>query len=175
MLAMTPSFSMLRVKRTAPCQRGFKRLGAGGQVGAGDHFAGAQHAQVVGLGWLAGDGHGGKPAEADYLRMLGASEVIASAAYLPAGTKPLEPALWQGAVDSLGGAPLAALTRSMQKDGVIASIGNAAGLDFNGSVFILRGVRLIGVNSDNEPELRDRIWKRLGSDLRPRHLAQIAR
>ena len=59
---------------------------------------------------------------------------------------------------------------------MIASIGNAAGLDFNGNVmpFILRGVRLIGVNSDNEPELRDRIWKRLGSDLRPRHLARIA-
>ena len=101
--------------------------------------------------------------------------MIASAD-LPAGTKPLEPALWQGAVDSLGGAPLAALTRSMQREGVIASIGNAAGLDFNGNVmpFILRGVRLIGVNSDNEPQLRDRIWKRLGSDLRPRHLAQIA-
>jgi putative YhdH/YhfP family quinone oxidoreductase len=117
----------------------------------------------------------GKPAEAEYLRSLGASEVIASAD-LPAGTKPLEPALWQGAVDSLGGAPLAALTRSMQREGVIASIGNAAGLDFNGNVmpFILRGVRLIGVNSDNEPELRDRIWKRLGSDLRPRHLSRIS-
>ena len=118
----------------------------------------------------------GKPAEADYLRALGAAEVIASAE-LPAGTKPLEPALWQGAVDSLGGAPLGALTRSMQKEGVIASIGNAAGLDFGASVmpFILRGVRLIGVNSDNEPEVRNRVWKRLGSDLRPRHLAQIAR
>jgi acrylyl-CoA reductase (NADPH) len=118
----------------------------------------------------------GKPAEADYLRMLGASEVIASAD-LVMGTKPLEPALWQGAVDSLGGAPLGALIRSMRKDGVIASIGNAAGLDFSTSVmpFILRGVRLLGVNSDNEPELRDRIWKRLGSDLRPRHLAKIAR
>jgi putative YhdH/YhfP family quinone oxidoreductase len=118
----------------------------------------------------------GKPEQAQYLKDLGASEVIASAD-LPAGTKPLEPALWQGAVDSLGGAPLAALTRSVQKDGVIASIGNAAGLEFNASVmpFILRGVRLIGVNSDNEPELRDRIWKRLGSDMRPKHLAQIAR
>ncbi len=117
----------------------------------------------------------GKPDQADYLRMLGASEVIASAD-LPAAAKPLEPALWQGAVDSLGGAPLAALTRSMQKDGVIASIGNAAGLDFNGNVmpFILRGVRLLGVNSDNDPKLRDRIWQRLGSDLKPRHLASIA-
>lgn len=117
----------------------------------------------------------GKPDQADYLRMLGAAEVIASAD-LPAGTKPLEPALWQGAVDSLGGAPLAALTRSMQKEGVIASIGNAAGLDFSGNVmpFILRGVRLLGVNSDNEPALRERIWQRLGSDLKPRHLARIA-
>ena len=118
----------------------------------------------------------GKPAEADYLRSLGASEVIASAD-LPAGSKPLEAALWQGAVDSLGGAPLGALTRHMHKDGVIGSIGNAAGLDFSSSVlpFILRGLRLIGVNSDNEPELRERIWKRLGGDMRPRHLARIAR
>jgi acrylyl-CoA reductase (NADPH) len=118
----------------------------------------------------------GKPAEAPYLRTLGAAEVISSAD-LPAGAKPLEPALWQGAVDSLGGAPLGALTRSVQREGVIASIGNAAGLEFTTSVmpFILRGVRLIGVNSDNEPDVRDRIWKRLGSDMRPRHLAQIAR
>jgi acrylyl-CoA reductase (NADPH) len=118
----------------------------------------------------------GKPGEAQYLQLLGASEVIASAD-LPAGTKPLEPALWQGAVDSLGGAPLAALTRSMRKDGVIASIGNAAGLEFTTSVmpFILRGVRLLGINSDNDPELRARIWQRLGTDLRPKHLAQIAR
>jgi putative YhdH/YhfP family quinone oxidoreductase len=117
----------------------------------------------------------GKPGEADYLRMLGASEVIGSAD-LPAGAKPLEPALWQGAVDSLGGAPLGSLVRTMQKDGVIAAIGNAAGLDFNGNVmpFILRGVRLVGVNSDNEPALRNRIWERLGSDLKPRHLERIA-
>jgi len=117
-----------------------------------------------------------KPAEAGYLKLLGASEIVASAD-LPVGTKPLEPALWQGAVDSLGGAPLAALTRSMRRDGVIASIGNAAGLDFAASVmpFILRGVRLLGINSDNEPEVRDRIWQRLGTDLRPKHLADIAR
>jgi acrylyl-CoA reductase (NADPH) len=117
----------------------------------------------------------GKPAQAQYLKALGASEVIASAD-LPPATKPLETALWQGAVDSLGGAPLAALTRTMRKDGVIASIGNAAGLEFTTSVmpFILRGVRLLGINSDNEPALRERIWQRLGTDLRPKHLANIA-
>lgn len=118
----------------------------------------------------------GKPQEAQYLRELGAQEVIASAD-LATGAKPLEPALWQGAVDSLGGAPLSALTRTMRKDGVIASIGNAAGLDFTTSVmpFILRGVRLLGINSDNEPEVRERVWQRLATDLRPRHLAAIAR
>ena len=116
-----------------------------------------------------------KLAEADYLRSLGAAEVVDGTG-LPAGRRPLETALWQGAVDSLGGEPLAALTRTVQKDGVIASIGNAAGIELNTTVmpFILRGLRLIGVNSDNEPALREHLWQRLGSDLRPRHLAALA-
>ena len=116
-----------------------------------------------------------KPAQAQYLKELGAGEVIA-AGDLPPATRPLEKAQWAAAVDSLGGEPLAALTRTMQKDGVIASIGNAAGLEFATSVmpFILRGVRLIGVNSDNDPQVRDHVWRRLATDLRPRHLARIS-
>jgi acrylyl-CoA reductase (NADPH) len=116
-----------------------------------------------------------KPAQAQYLKELGASEVIA-ASDLPAATRPLEKAQWAAAVDSLGGEHLAGLTRTMQKDGVIASIGNAAGLEFTTTVmpFILRGVRLIGVNSDNDPPLREHVWRRLSGDLRPRHLARIA-
>lgn len=116
-----------------------------------------------------------KVAEADYLRNLGAAEVV-DAATLAVGDKPLESAVWQGAIDSLGGEPLAGLTRTTQKDGVIAAVGNAAGHTFSTSVmpFILRGTRLIGVNSDNDPELRARIWQRLGGDLRPRHLTDIA-
>lgn len=117
----------------------------------------------------------GKPAQAPYLKALGASEVVA-ASDLAAATRPLEKALWAGAVDSLGGEPLAALTRTANKDGVIASIGNAAGQELVTTVmpFILRGVRLIGVNSDNEPALREHVWRRLASDLRPRHLGRIA-
>jgi putative YhdH/YhfP family quinone oxidoreductase len=116
-----------------------------------------------------------KTHQADYLRRLGAAEVVASGD-LPPATKSLEKARWQGAVDSLGGEPLAVLTRTVQKDGIIASIGNAAGIELGTTVmpFILRGVRLVGVNSDNAPTLRNRIWQRLGSDLRPRHLASIA-
>jgi acrylyl-CoA reductase (NADPH) len=116
----------------------------------------------------------GKPAEAGYLKELGAASVIASSE-LQTGSRPLESAQWQGAVDSLGGEPLAGLIRTTQKDGVIASIGNAAGIAFSSTVmpFILRGVRLIGVNSDNDVPLRERLWQRLATDLRPRHLDRI--
>ena len=65
----------------------------------------------------------------------------------------------------------------MQREGVIASLGNAMGIEFSSTVmpFILRGVRLIGVNSDNEPPLRERMWQHLATDMKPRHLKKIAR
>ena len=115
-----------------------------------------------------------KPAEAQYLRELGAAQVLA-ASELDTGSRPLESAQWAAAVDSLGGEPLAGLLRTMGKDGVVASIGNAAGIALSTTVmpFILRGVRLVGVNSDNEPALRERLWQRLATDLRPRHLDRI--
>jgi acrylyl-CoA reductase (NADPH) len=116
-----------------------------------------------------------KLAESAYLQSLGAAEVI-GAASLSQGKRPLESALWHGAVDNLGGAALAGLTRTMQKDGVIASIGNALGIEFSTTVmpFILRGVRLLGVNSDNDRALRDHLWQRLGTDLRPQRLDAIS-
>jgi acrylyl-CoA reductase (NADPH) len=117
-----------------------------------------------------------KTSERDYLLGLGAAEVVDSAS-LAVGQRPLETATWQGAVDSLGGQALSDLIRTMQREGVIASLGNAMGIEFSSTVmpFILRGVRLIGVNSDNEPPLRARLWERLATDLKPRHLAKIAR
>lgn len=116
----------------------------------------------------------GKPAQAQYLRELGAADIVA-ASDLDGGKRPLESARWAAAVDSLGGEPLAGLLRTMGKDAVVASIGNAAGIALETTVmpFILRGVRLIGVNSDNEPALRERVWRRLATDLRPRHLDRI--
>ena len=116
----------------------------------------------------------GKPEQAGYLKDLGAASVIASSD-LQTGSRPLESAQWQAAVDSLGGDPLAGIIRTTQKDGVIASIGNAAGIAFSSTVmpFILRGVRLIGVNSDNDVPTREHVWQRLATDLRPRHLERI--
>jgi acrylyl-CoA reductase (NADPH) len=117
----------------------------------------------------------GKDSSFDYLKGLGAVETL-SRHGLEMGKRPLEKSLWAAAFDSVGGEQLSWLTRTMQKDGVIASFGNAGGADFAASVFpfILRGVRLIGVNSDNSPELRREVWRRLGSDLHPRFLDRIA-
>jgi len=118
----------------------------------------------------------GKDAEHDFLRRLGASEVLARQS-LEMGARPLEKALWAAAFDSVGGEQLAWLTRTTQTDGVIASIGNAGGVELRTTVlpFILRGVRLIGVSSVDTPmPLRRKIWARLGADLKPRHLEDIA-
>lgn len=116
-----------------------------------------------------------KADQADYLLGLGARRVVDGVAPKGAPNRPLESAQWAAAVDSLGGEPLAALIPRMHKDAVIASIGNAAGIAFSTTVmpFILRGVRLIGVNSDNDVAMREHLWQRLATDLRPRHLAQL--
>jgi NADPH:quinone reductase-like Zn-dependent oxidoreductase len=92
--------------------------------------------------------------------------------------RPLERAQWAGALDSAGGDMLSWLTRSMQQNGVIASFGNAGGAELHTSVypFILRGVRLIGVDSAaTQMPLREKIWQRLAGELRPARLAAIAR
>ncbi len=107
-----------------------------------------------------------------WLRSLGAAEV---AAPLAVGERPLERAAWSGALDSLGGPALDALLRTMLPDGVVAAFGNASGNGLPTSVlpFILRGVRLIGINANSPMPLRQRIWSRLGADLRPRHAALV--
>lgn len=109
-----------------------------------------------------------------WLRGLGAAQVRPP---LAVGGKPLEAATWSGALDSLGGAALDALLRSAAPGGVIAAFGNAAGNDLPTSVlpFILRGVRLVGIVANSPMPLRRRIWERIATDLRPRHLEQIAR
>lgn len=119
----------------------------------------------------------GKADESGYLKEIGAAEVLDRNA-LEMGKRPLEKPLWAGAVDSLGGEPLAWLTRTMNQNGVIASIGNAAGIELHTTVFpfILRGARLLGVDSAyTAMAVRRRIWQRLGDDLRPRHLDAVTR
>ena len=118
----------------------------------------------------------GKAGQADYLKGLGAKEIIGRNDIRDSG-RPLESPLWAAALDSVGGAQLSWLARSMQKDGVIAAFGNAGGVEFKGNVlpYILRGVRLLGVNVNNPVARMKSIWARLATDLKPRHLERIAR
>ena len=119
----------------------------------------------------------GKAEEADYLESIGARRVLLRDD-IDFGRRPLEKAEWAGAIDNLGGEYLAWLTRTMRYGGNIASIGLAASHELNTTVmpFILRAVCLLGINSVDTPrDLRRAVWRRIGGDLRPRHLATIGR
>lgn len=117
----------------------------------------------------------GKPAEADYLQSLGAAEVIERAA-LAAPGKPLQKERWAGVLDSVGSHTLANAVAQTRYGGTVTACGLAQGLDFPGSVapFILRGVKLIGIDSVMAPAARRvAAWQRLASDLDADKLALI--
>jgi NADPH2:quinone reductase len=119
----------------------------------------------------------GKANEADYLHALGATDVIARGS-LEMGTRPLEKALWAGAVDPVGGDVLAWLTRTMAYGGCIANSGLTGGIELKTTVlpFILRGVKLLGIDSVMCPAAtRREVWQRLAGDLKPAHLATATR
>jgi putative YhdH/YhfP family quinone oxidoreductase len=120
----------------------------------------------------------GKESEADYLRGLGAKEVMSRKSLDLAKVKSLDKTTWAGAVDNLGGDVLAWMVSTMMQGGTIASIGLAASMSLNTTVapFILRGVCLLGIDSGYTPmPLRQEVWKRLASDMRPAHLKEMTR
>lgn len=109
----------------------------------------------------------GRQEEHDYLRSLGAATIIDRAELSEPG-KPLQKERWGGVVESVGGATLANAIAQARYGSTVASIGNASSPDFAGSVypFILRGVRLSGINSVLTPmSLRREAWARLERDL----------
>ncbi|MGB5832724.1 MAG: YhdH/YhfP family quinone oxidoreductase [Thiohalocapsa sp.] len=111
----------------------------------------------------------------DWLRGLGAGQIVGRNE-LPGGERPLEKAVWGGAVDNVGGAMLAKITRTVVPNGNIASIGLAGGIALETTVmpFILRGVGLLGCNSVDVPyPLRSELWRLLASEWRPNDLDQI--
>jgi putative YhdH/YhfP family quinone oxidoreductase len=118
----------------------------------------------------------GKASEAAYLKAIGAAEVVGRDGIAP-GARALEEQRWAGAIDAVGGAPLDALLRTMNKGGVVCCFGNAAGEDFTTSIypFILRSVSLAGINGNHPVAKRGSAWTRMarGGDLRPRHLDRI--
>jgi acrylyl-CoA reductase (NADPH) len=117
----------------------------------------------------------GRPEQADYLRQLGAAQIIDRATLSEPG-RPLAKERWAGAIDSVGSHTLANICASTRYRGVVAACGLAQGMEFPATVapFILRGVTLAGIDSVMRPR-QDRIdaWARLATDLDRDALALI--
>ncbi len=110
-----------------------------------------------------------------WLQELGAGQILGRD-QLPGKQRPLEKAVWGGALDNVGGEMLAQITRTIVPRGNIASIGLAGGFELNTTVmpFILRGASLLGINSVEVPrDLCTRIWTLLATDWRPPHLERL--
>ena len=117
----------------------------------------------------------GRMSETDYLKGLGAAEVI-DRNELSGPAKPLAKERWAGGIDSVGSTTLANILSMTKYRGAVAACGLAAGMDLPSSVapFILRGVCLLGIDSVMCPiELRKTAWRRLASDLDSGKLTEI--
>lgn len=134
----------------------------------------------VAVNMLAGLGYEvsastGKAAEHDYLRALGATEILGREEVSGKQEAFLEDERWVGGVDPVGGDTLAYMLRTTRYGGSVSSCGLTGGMVLNATVlpFILRGVNLLGIDSVNCPaEVRGKLWLRLGTDLKPSNLTQ---
>ena len=115
----------------------------------------------------------GKPDEADWLRELGASEVLSREETSAESKRPMESERWAAVVDPVGGTSLAYALRTTRYGGAVAASGLTGGTALETTVFpfILRAVSLLGVDSVNTPsDVRLAVWDRLAGDLRPNGL-----
>lgn len=156
--------------RVTPEQGEILVTGAAGGVGS------VAVALLARLGYTV-VGVSGRPEEFDYIKGLGASEVLDRAEFASPG-KPLARERWAGAIDVVGSHTLANVCASTRYRGVVTACGLAGGMDFPATVapFILRGVTLVGIDSVMCPR-PDRLiaWQRLARDLDPAKLEQMTR
>ena len=135
----------------------------------------------IAVSMLAGNGYEvvastGKADQAEWLRGLGASDVIGRDETSPEKVRPLDKERWQGVVDCVGGNTLAYALSSTRYDGCVAASGLTGGPGLSTTVmpFILRGGALAGIDSVSNPiEKRRAVWGRLASDLRPAGLDDV--
>ncbi|MBC7852840.1 MAG: acryloyl-CoA reductase, partial [Pirellulaceae bacterium] len=115
----------------------------------------------------------GKPELEPRLKAWGASRIMSRQEIIDPSPKPLLGSKWAGAVDTVGGNTLASILRATQEYGVVSACGLVGGTDLPLTVhpFILRGVILAGISSQNLPAIRrNEIWQKLAADWKPRHL-----
>ena len=110
----------------------------------------------------------GRPEAADYLKELGATEIVARSDINETTKRPLEAEIWSGCVDAVGGDMLARVLGQMSYGASVAAVGLAGGAGLPTTVipFLLRGVNLLGIDSVMQPfENRERAWARIANDL----------
>ncbi|MBO6867616.1 MAG: oxidoreductase [Thalassococcus sp.] len=110
----------------------------------------------------------GRPETADYLRQLGATQIVAREEINETTKRPLETETWGGCVDAVGGAMLARVLGQLQYGASVAAVGLAGGANLPATVvpFLLRGVNLLGIDSVMQPyDNRLRAWQRIAKDL----------
>ena len=110
----------------------------------------------------------GRPEAADYLKELGATEIVARSDINETTKRPLEAETWSGCVDAVGGDMLARVLGQMSYGASVAAVGLAGGAGLPTTVipFLLRGVNLLGIDSVMQPfENRERAWARIANDL----------
>lgn len=158
------SIEQLEEQGAAPAKGEVLVTGATG--GVGSHAI----AMLAAQGYSVVASTGRHESAADYLKQLGASQVIPRISDVFDNRKPLQSASWQAAIDSVGGPPLAAILSKIAYGGSVALSGLTGGVEFPATVmpFILRGVKLLGIDSVSYPaEKRLPLWERIGGDLRP--------
>lgn len=131
-------------------------------------------AMLAGLGYRVAASTG-KASEHEFLRGLGAMEILSREDVSAASSRPLEAERWAGGVDPVGGDTLAYMLRSTKYGGSVASCGLTGGTAVSTTVlpFILRGVNLLGIDSVACPrDPREGLWQRMGADLKPAGLLE---
>ena len=166
----TAGLSVLRLEQNGlrPANGRVLVTGATGGVGS------TAVSMLAGLGYEV-SASTGKDAEHDYLRGLGASEILSREEVSTPSNRPLERERWAAAVDPVGGETLAYLLRTTKYAGSVASSGLTGGSALPTTVlpFILRGVNLLGIESVMCPmPVREALWQRLATDLKPRGLSE---
>lgn len=119
----------------------------------------------------------GKESEHEYLREIGAAEIISRDELQPEKVRPMDKQLWAGAVDPVGGKTLAYILSTMKYGGSVAVSGLTGGPNVPTTVFpfILRGVNLLGIDSVFCPmATRRKLWERMATDLKPDNMEKIA-
>jgi len=120
----------------------------------------------------------GKAESHDFLRKIGANEIISREDAQDSSSKPLLKSRWAAVIDNVGGLTLSTAIRSLQRRGIVCSVGLTSSNELNITVypFILRGAALVGIDSaETQMQQRLEIWRHLASDWKPKDLQALAK